>query len=94
MITVEARMDRMGNIEVAPVSAQWRDKFCAIVQENGGGNARTAFFQEGTGAGDFLENDCPPRKRGELKRGYTVRFRADPWVVGHWYGYDAYTAAE
>jgi len=94
MITVEARMDRCGNIHVAPVAARWRDKFRAVVRDNGGPDKPTAFFQEGMGATEFLENDCPRAKRAELEKGYLIRFRVDPWVVGHWYGCDAHTAAE
>jgi hypothetical protein len=94
MILVEAKQDRCGNIHVAPCAAKWRDKFRAVVRENGGGNNSSAFFQEGGPASEWLENDCPPAKRRELEQGYLIRFRADPWIVGHWYGYDAHTAAE
>lgn len=29
-----------------------------------------------------------------VEQGWTVQVKADPWEVGHWYGYDAHTVAE
>jgi hypothetical protein len=93
VITVEIKTDSMGNVHVAPMAARWRDKFRAIVRENGGGDSPTAFIQEGMGATEFLA-ELPARHRRDIERGYMVRLRVDPWIVGHWYGYDAHTAAE
>lgn len=92
-IIVEAHQDLMGNITVAPISAKWRKRFAQIVRENGGPHEDTAFFQDGGPAVEFLEN-MPARHRRDLESGRSVRFKADAWIVGHWYGYDAHTAAE
>lgn len=94
MITVEAKQDRMGNVEVWPMSLKWRHAFTECVRANGGGESNTAFFQEGMGAEEFIAQDVPARYRSHLRKGYAVRFRVDPWTVGHWYGYDAHTVAE
>lgn len=99
MILMCAHTDRMGNIFVAPVRRDWRAWFARIVRDNGGEAANplsdyeTAFFQEGGPAEEFM-GDIPKRAKLELRKGYTVRFRADLWIVGHWYGFGAHTAAE
>lgn len=93
-IVVEASMDRMGSITVRPKSDKWARRFRRVVVDNGGPDELTAFFQEGFGVTEFMENDVPKRYRQDLEQGWTVRWIVDPWVVGHWYGYDAHTAAE
>lgn len=97
---VIAWQDRMGNVYARPVSDRAARKFARRVAKNGGPSFATqerdgftAFFQEGMGAAEFLD-DCTPAQRRDIENGYTVRFRADPWIVGHWYGYDAHTVAE
>ncbi len=92
-IKVEARMDNMGNIMARPVSDRWAKRFAKRCNENGGSADLEAFFQDGMVAHDFME-DMTPGQRRDLNNGYTVRFFVDPWIVGHWYGYDAHTAAE
>lgn len=92
-IKVEVWQDRMGNILVRPISDKWTKRFVDIVVHNGGPNEDTAFFQAPHGD-EFIEEYVPQRYRTHLKMGYAVRFMADPWVVGHWYGYDAHLAAE
>lgn len=92
-IKVQAHMDRMGNILVRPVSNRWAKRFAKRCKQNGGSDDLEAFFQEGSASQDFLE-PCTPRQKKDLHSGYTVRFLADPWEVGHWYGYDAHTVCE
>jgi hypothetical protein len=93
MIKVRATMDRMGNIVAAPVSDRWSRRFAARCQKNGGPADRDCFFQEGMAASEFLESLRPAQRR-DLNNGWTVTFMADPWEVGHWYGYDAHTVCE
>lgn len=89
-------MDRMGSITVRPKSDKWAQRFARVVKDNGGSTdlELTAFFQEGLGAMEFIENDVPKRYRRDLEQWRTVRWIVAPWVVGHWYGWDAHTAAE
>lgn len=91
-IQVRAKMDRMGNILVWPVGAAYAKAFVRVCNDNGGSCERKAFFQEGMGAQEFMENDVPRKYWRDLENGYEVTWMADPWVVGHWYGWDAHTA--
>ncbi len=97
---VTAKMDHCGNITARPVSERAARKFARMVEKNGGASFAvqdrdhfTAFFQDGMGACEFLE-DCTPEQRRDLQAGWPIRFRADGWLVGHWYGYDAHTVFE
>ena len=88
-IIVCARMDAMGSIIVRPVSDKHARHFQRAVVANGGPNDIDVYLQEGDPASEFLEQDVPPRYRRDLEHGWTVRWRVDPWIVGHWYGWDA-----
>jgi hypothetical protein len=93
-IVVEAREDNMGNIYVRPISDKWAMAFAEHVEEFTGHKDLEAFFQDGGPAIDFLENSIPKRLHSELGKGYAVRWKEDPWIVAHWYGYDAHAAIE
>ena len=93
MIKIEAWTDRVGNVYARPRNRKWAEKFVAVVVANGGSNNKTVFFQEGDAAQWFIE-ELSQRQRNDLERFGTISFLADPWEVGHWYGYDAHTAAE
>ena len=97
---VIAQMDHCGNITARPVSDRAAKRFARRVAENGGASLEVqardgycAFFQDGMGAAEFLE-DLRPDQRRDLEAGWQVKFRADGWLVGHWYGYDAHTVFE
>jgi hypothetical protein len=89
-ILVRVQQDRMGSIVGAPIDKKWGRRFAAVAEMNGGSNDRDFFFQS---PDEFLE-DMPVKARREVERGWPVTFRVDPWVVGHWYGYDAHAVAE
>jgi hypothetical protein len=92
-ILVSARMDRMGNIIIRPVSDKWARRFARAVKSNGGGYHKDIFFQEGMGAEEFIGQDLPARYKRDIENGWIVRFLVDPWLVGMWYGYDACNVA-
>jgi len=92
-INVDIKTDAMGNIIASPVSKKYAKAFSDVRRENGGGSDLNVFFQEGGPATQFL-NDLTPRQRREINKGWDVRIKVDPWIVGHWYGYDAHTVAE
>ena len=100
-IVVTAKLDRMGNVLARPKQDKYARAFMRRAHENGGSrytpdmwaNELSAFFQEGQAASEFLD-DCTPAQRKDLESGWDVSFRCDPWIVGHWYGYDAHTIAE
>ena len=100
MIVIQAEMDGMGNITARPVSDVWAKLFCRTAAKNGGAafavwksDGFAAFMQNGNAAKEFLADRTAVQRR-DLRAGWAVRFKADPWVVGHWYGYDAHTVAE
>lgn len=93
-IRVEARMDPMGNILVKPSTVKFAKVFSEVRKSNGGGDGLECFFQEGKYASEFLVEHIPEDLREDLEQGWSVDFRVDPWVVGHWYGYDAHTVCE
>lgn len=88
-ILVEADMDRIGNVVVTPVSSRVRRRYEKYMKEMTGRADASAFFQEGDAASDFLE-DFPAQHRRSLESGWSVRFKVDPWVFGHWLGWDAH----
>jgi len=93
-IAVEVEEDRMGNIIARPVNARYAKAFAKARKENGGGGGEDAFFNDGGEAEEFKREHLNSRQRKEIEKGYPVRMKVDPWVVGHWYGYDAHTVAE
>ena len=93
-IKVRACTDVMGNLFVRPDVDRFAEAYRAAVVANGGPDALAAFRQEGTAARQELLDGFPDRKVRELERGWPVVFLADPWTVGHWYGYDAQETVE
>jgi hypothetical protein len=92
---VRAEMDGMGNITVSPVSERWQRKFSRHMAKwiaDYRDNAE-AFFQEGMGASEFME-DMTASQRKDLEAGWSVTYRLDPWIFGHYLGWDAHTVAE
>jgi hypothetical protein len=92
-IAVDISEDNMGNIIAKPANIRYAKAFAKVRKENGGGSGDDAFFQEGGPAQEFL-SDLSGKQRNELKKGYGITIKVDPWKVGHWYGYDAHTVAE
>lgn len=94
LIKVQARMDNCGNILVRPVREVYAKRFAKVVEEYSGHFDLDVFLQGGFGASEFLGNNVPRRYRKNLENGYTVCWLVDPWIVGHWYGYDAHCIVE
>lgn len=90
-IVVTAHLDRLGNLHVRPINERWRRRFQEVVRHYGG-PAGDIFLDRDVEA--FIEQDIPRRYHRDLRAGWDVHWRVDPWVVGHWYGWDAHTAAE
>jgi hypothetical protein len=89
-IIVEASQDSMGSIIVEPVCKAHRRAYAAHMLEMTGRETCQVYIQQGVGAEEFIDEDCPKRHRADLRKGYSVRFRLDPWVFGHMLGYDAH----
>lgn len=93
-ILVEAREDNTGCILVRPVSSKWARSFAQHVEEFTGHYDLDVFYNDGGPAADFLEHSIPKKLHEDLGKGYPVRWKEDPWIVAHWYGYDAHAAIE
>lgn len=91
-IKVDFEMDRMGHVEIRPVSDRWAKAFQQQVKDNGGGDSLTAFMQ-GMEV-DELQQYFTSSQWQDLTSGYGVIIIMDPWIVGHFYGYDAHLVAE
>lgn len=89
-ITVQAEMDRCGNIIARPVRDAIAWDLAGTAHENGRPYDLTCFFNEGGEASMFLEEEVPRRYHRDLENGWNVRWLADPENVCNWYGYDAF----
>ena len=91
---VRVEMDRMGNITATAVNDRIRRKFVAHLKEVYSEHADgSAFFQEGGPSEEFLA-DCTPAQRRDINAGWSVNINVDPWMYGHWLGWDAHVVAE
>jgi len=79
---------------VYPVSEEWRRAFATAVFLNGGPDDDSVFFQTFDQLVENIGEEMGERNIKELSDGWDVTFIVDPWVVGNWYGYDAYRVAE
>ena len=86
---VVCSMDRMGNIVARPKSDRIARKYVKHLAGFGVKSDGSAFFQEGGPAAELL-GDLKPGQVRDLESGWSVSFRLDPWVFGHWLGWDAH----
>ena len=87
MMKVTARMDRMGNVTVAPVSQRRHHAYLRHLAQFGI-HAATVYVQ--FNVDEFIAQDIPARHRTDLMNGWDVTFHVDPWVFGHWLGWDCH----
>jgi hypothetical protein len=87
-IIVEVSRDRMGSIIVEPIRESYRLTYAAHMREMTGRSTCQAYIPEHC-AEEFINECCPKWHRADLRNGYAVRFRLDPWIFGNLLGYDA-----
>jgi len=94
-IRVKVFEDRMGNIQGFPIRKDIREKIVAHLNEMHPNNPQSSmfFFQEGNRSEDF-KADLSPKLRHDIEHGWYVTLTIDPWIVGHWYGWDTHTIFE
>ncbi len=92
-IKVRVWEDRIGNILGKPVREDLQKKLAKHMEEMTGYADSRFFFQEGTEAEEFKQN-CSHQQRWDLSNGSDIFISVDPWIMAHWYGYDAYTLFE
>ena len=93
-IKVRVEEDRMGNIIAEPVNQRFAKAFAKVRKSNGGGGDTSAFFNAGGEAEEFMRSNLSAKQRRDIESGWPIVVKVDPWIVGHWYGYDAHTVAE
>lgn len=92
---IEVEMDRMGCLTLTPVNDRIRRRFArhlrAVYSPHADG---TAFLQSDWDVEAFLTDHLRPAQARDVRRGWTVRVRIDPWLYGHYLGWDAHTVVE
>jgi hypothetical protein len=68
-----------------PVAQKWRDKYCRHMQDMGQPAVSSVFFEDYNLPEEVTSN----RQYKELGNGFSIQIKMDPWVYGHWLGYDA-----
>jgi len=87
MITVEFR-EYFSGYTIHVISLKWHNRFKRRVIDNGGTcHERTVLALSCDDIGEYLSKS----EIDQVHRGWPVRKRMDPWIVGHLYGYDAHT---
>lgn len=92
-IKVQVWQDKMGNILGQPVRADLRKKIGDHMKVMTGHFTSRFFFQAEDDALGF-EELLSLRQAYDLRHGYTVYLNVDPWLMGHWYGWDTHTLFE
>lgn len=89
---VTASIDRMGFVTIRPVSQRRADAYLEHLAVFGIDDA-SVFIQTDYDVEAFIAQDVPPRYRRDLREGWDVTFHVDPWVFGHWLGYDCHNTS-
>lgn len=85
----------IGNLLLTPVNDRWRKKFARHLRKHESPHADgTVLLQNDADVETFLDEHLTPRQSREVRAGWTVRVRIDPWEFGHYLGWDAHTVAE
>ena len=94
-IRVKVFEDRMGNIQGFPVRKDLCDKIRNHLNEMVNDKQSSLFFmQEGMGAEEFKQEFLSKQQQKDVENGWYVTLTIDPWIVGHWYGWDTHTIFE
>lgn len=83
---VEVQMNRMGAVTLTPVSKKVRRQMRAHNQEWLGHPDEDVYLQGDRGY-EFLDMLSPAQRR-DVEEGWGATVRMDPWIFGHYVGYD------
>lgn len=89
-ITIDVEMDSMGGLTLTPQSDRIRRKIIKHLSEFGESSDGTVYIQTDYDVEHFIDDQIPRNKRDEIYEGYEVSIRMDPWIFGHYVGYDAH----
>ena len=93
MSLIRLHLNRFGQVELSFVNARILRRVLQIVVQNGGPSHRTAYIQH-DGDVESLLNDLRPQTQRDLRAGWDVKVRMDPWEAAQYFGWDAHTAFE
>ena len=94
-IRVKVWEDRMGNLRGFPIRKDIREKIVAHLNEMHPNNPQSSMFfiQEGTEE-EFRQEFLSKQQQKDVENGWYATLTIDPWIVGHWYGWDTHTIFE
>jgi hypothetical protein len=87
-IKVEVVEDRLGDVIVTPVSEKVRRKIEQHLEQFGERGAEV-LMPEG-GLAERFKAELTAAQRRKIEQGRTVTMIVDPWVYGHWRGWDVH----
>lgn len=90
----KAKIDSMGCLTGWPVNVREQRRIARHMEEMTDNNDYTFFIQADYEVEQFINDFIPRRKQKDLNEGWTVTFRADPWSIAHYYGWDCHTLYE
>lgn len=91
LITVE--MDPCGCLLLSPCNERIAKKLAKHMKEMTGHADSSAFIQEDYNVDAFLE-ELPAALARDVRAGWKVKIRFDPWTFAHYLGWDAHTVFE
>lgn len=87
MIIIDVKQDNMGNVLLTPRSRRIQAQMRRHNKEWTGNASDDVFLQEWRGD-EFLDSKLTSTKAQEVRSGYTVGVKMDPWEFGHYVGHD------
>lgn len=89
--------DRFGGLSINPKSDRVRRKYVRYLKEWESSGAYVprdrdslVYLQNEEEVETFLDEYVPPAKHRDLRQGWDVTVRIDPWIFGHFVGWDAH----
>lgn len=93
-VRVRVYEDHMGNVFGYPLKEDLQTQIATHMAEMTGLFDHRFFFQEGGPAEQFKDENLSKRQRTEIEHGQACYINVDPWILGHFYGYDTHTLFE
>ena len=92
-VKVRVSPNRLGHLTISPINDRITRRIVKVVKANGGPGHDSVYLQVDTDVEAFLA-DFRPSVRRDVDAGWDVTVIMDPWVLGHYFGYDGHTAFE
>lgn len=86
-IIIDVQQDNMGNVLLTPRNKRVRAQMRRHNKEWTGNASDDVFLQEWRGD-EFIERNLTGAQAAEVRGGWTVGIKMDPWEFGHHVGHD------